>query len=434
MNFPTFSNNPFASSTSSLSSVTNSSCSEFNVNTPFSEYSVQFDHVAENLDTESEQYILVVGGLGFIGSHTTLELLKEGYNVVVIDDLSNSWNSVLDRVSRLAREYHESQNSKTPIIKFHKTDYRSDAMRGILASYNQESLLGDRVFSKIQGVIHFAASKSVEESIYKPLHYYKNNVSGMIDFLEILREFGITNFVFSSSATVYGSLANKGVPLREEHCVHDVTKYVDNNGAEQTQEPGCYGLTSPYGRTKWMCEAILSDVAVSDPAWSITALRYFNPVGCHESGLLGEDPRQKATNLFPVITGVLTGKSNVLNIFGSDWETSDGTAVRDFIHVVDLAQGHIAAVRTGAQGKLQGFRTFNLGTGTGHTVSEVVNAIEGASGRKVPAQKVGRRPGDVGSCVAEVARANSELGWHTKKSLAECARDVWNALVISKHV
>ena len=341
MDYRSLSRASSSSSSASLASISTSSLNEnANVETPVSEYSVQFDNVAESLPVapEDDEYILVVGGLGFIGSHTTLELLKEGYNVIVIDDLSNSWNSVLERVKSLAEQYCEAEKKPTPTIKFHETDYRSPEMRNILAKYQKDVPDSDRKVSKIAGVIHFAASKSVEESIYKPLHYYKNNVSGMIDFLEILREFGITNFVFSSSATVYGSLANKGVPLREEHCVHKVESYTEKTGEQQTVEPGCYGLTSPYGRTKWMCEAILSDVAHSDPAWSITALRYFNPVGCHESGILGEDPRQKPTNLFPVITSVLTGKKPILEIFGSDWETTDGTAVRDFIHGKSLLQ------------------------------------------------------------------------------------------------
>lgn len=378
---------------------------------------------------DDANFILVVGGLGYIGSHTTLELLKEGYNVIVVDDLSNSYNEVLDRIKKLANEHYAVKGGVVPIIRSHYVDYRSPQMRTILASYaaSDESPLDTGDQSRITGVIHFAAYKSVEESIAQPLRYYKNNVSGFVDFLGLLEEFGIKNFVFSSSATVYGTQANRGVALREENLVHFPETYVEEDGTEVECIPGAMGLTSPYGRSKYMCECILADLAKSDPSWKITALRYFNPVGCHESGLLGEDPRQKPTNLIPVINRVLTGQSQRLKVFGTDWDTEDGTAVRDFIHVVDLARGHIAAVATAAAGKSrEPFRAYNLGTGKGHTVREVVGSMQKASGKDIPCDEVGRRPGDVGFCIAGVSRANEELEWKTQKSLDDCTTDVWN--------
>ena len=400
--------------------------------TPATNPSTLFDHFFVpplDLSHHDETYIMVVGGLGFIGSHTTLELLKEGYNVVVVDDLSNSYREVLDRVELLAAEHCRENNRKMPLLKFHEADYKSPVMRSIISSYLAPHYLSvdGRQACQINGVIHFAAFKSVAESISKPIPYYANNVVGMVNFLALLEEFDIKNFVFSSSACVYGSKANQGVPLREDHCVHEHHEYTDDGGERRTQEAGVFGLTSPYSRTKWMCEAILADVAKSDPSWNITALRYFNPVGCHESGLLGEDPRQKPTNLVPVVVQVLTGAKDRLEIFGTDWDTGDGTAVRDFIHVVDLARGHIAALAAAAKGDIQEpFRTYNLGSGTGHTVKEVVESIQKASGQTIPVVEVGRRDGDVGTCVASTTRAASELQWKTQKTLDDCATDVWN--------
>jgi len=390
------------------------------------------DAVVEPLDISADtaSYILVVGGLGYIGSHTTLELLKEGYNVIVVDDLSNAYREALDRIEFLAAEHCLANHRVPPILTFHEADYKSPVMRSILSNYSSKSLdpsILTQQASRIKGVIHFAGFKSVEESINHPIPYYLNNVCGMVNFLSLLQEFGIMNFVFSSSATVYGSKANQGVPLREEHCVHEREIYTDDDGVQKIAEPGVFGLTSPYGRTKWMCEAILADVAKSDPRWAITALRYFNPVGCHDSGLLGEDPRQTPTNLVPVVVRVLTGANPILNIFGTDWETKDGTAIRDFIHVVDLARGHIAALAASADGRIpHTFRAYNLGTGTGHSVREVVQSIENASSRHVPVKEVGRRAGDVGFCVAGVNRASSELGWRTVKTLQDCSTDIWN--------
>jgi UDP-glucose 4-epimerase len=284
------------------------------LNTPGTHRSVLFDDdvAADPLDINgaAARFIMVVGGLGYIGSHTTLELLKEGYNVVVVDDLSNSYENVLDRIRALATAYCAAEGRQVPALHFRQLDYRSPTMRTVLASYAtytvkaksqpttrphpyatlqrtdsgidmgadepQEPVL-ERT-SRISGVIHFAAYKSVEESIRMPLRYYSNNVCGLVDFLALLEQFGIKNLVFSSSATVYGEGANCGVPLREELCVHHPDSFVDSDGLERQAIPGVMGLTSPYGRSKFMCESILADVAKSDPSWSITALRYFNPV------------------------------------------------------------------------------------------------------------------------------------------------------------
>ncbi|KAF2758820.1 UDP-glucose 4-epimerase [Pseudovirgaria hyperparasitica] len=421
----------------SLSSLSISS--DGDVGTPDTQRSVIFDEddaITDPLDVETDNrnYILVVGGLGYIGSHTTLELLKANYNVIVVDDLSNSYRDVLDRVSHLASVHFKACGLPMPALRFHNSDYRAPTMRALLSSYGSymvaDNSSGEQTLkqvSRITGVIHFAAFKSVEESIQKPLAYYMNNVCGMVDFLALLQEFGIQNFVFSSSATVYGEAANRGVPLKEEHMVLHTETYLNDSGFEQTQSPGSMGLTSPYGRSKYMCEAILADIAKADPSWKITALRYFNPVGCHSSGLLGEDPRQKPTNLIPVVATVLTGQRPVLSVFGTDWETSDGTAVRDFIHVQDLARGHIAALAASANGVVkEPYRAYNLGTGHGHSVREVVASLENASSRHIPVQEVGRRAGDVGSCVARVDRAERELSWKAEKTLADCAVDVWN--------
>ncbi|KAF2793487.1 UDP-glucose 4-epimerase [Melanomma pulvis-pyrius CBS 109.77] len=443
------------------------------ISTPGTQRSLLFDDdvPSDPLDIGggNSPFIMVVGGLGYIGSHTVLELLKENYNVLIIDDLSNSYESVLHRIKTLASEHFATQDRPMPALHFRQLDYRSPCMRSILASYSSYSIstkmgistpmegirsMPSRRFpfsslqrtdsgidmepedaqetvlrreSRISGVIHFAAYKSVEESIRMPLKYYSNNVCGLVDFLSLLEEFGIKNFVFSSSATVYGESANCGVPLREELCVHHPESFLDDDGFERRMLPGAMGLTSPYGRSKFMCESILADIALSDPSWSITALRYFNPVGCHESGLLGEDPRQKPSNLIPVIATVLTGTKPVLDIFGTDWNTPDGTAVRDFIHVVDLARGHIAALAASAAGRVKAsFRAYNLGTGRGHTVREVLQSLEHTSSRAIPVREAGRRAGDVGFCVAEVRRAETELQWRAEKTLADCSADVWN--------
>lgn len=393
--------------------------------TPLTEYNDIFEE--PSLWAEEQQFILVTGGLGFIGSHTSLELLKAGYNVIIVDDLSNSFRSVFDRVLKAANLHFETFGGQCPQAKLFDINYRDgEAMRSLLASY---IAFGGVRKSMITGVIHFAAFKAVEESIRQPLKYYRNNINGLVDFLSLLDEFDIKNFIFSSSATVYGTLADKGLPLREEHCVHRKETYHTADGQQQAEQ-GCTGLTNPYGRTKYFGEAILADVAGSDPSWNITALRYFNPIGCDVSGLLGEDPKGTPSNLVPVVVKVMTGQWKELSVFGSDWETPDGTAVRDFIHVSDLARGHIAALSP-ASAKA-GFRTFNLGTGRGHSVDEIVTTMETVSQKPIPRKTVGRRAGDVGSCVAVADRAAVELGWRTEKSLTDACQDICNYLKLSE--
>lgn len=402
----------------------------------------------------------------------------------MVDNLSNSYESVLHNVKMIAGKEHKEKGTQMPLVHFHRVDYRSRSMRFLLESYTdlvpvKQSLAeaddSDRqqmtYQSRITGVIHFAAYKSVSESISKPLQYYNNNVCGLVSLLELLDKFSIRNFIFSSSATVYGSKADAGVPLREEDLVHHPETFINpqtNSTVHLT--PTVSGLTCPYGRTKYMAEAILADLAESDDRWRIVALRYFNPVGCDPSGLLGENPRNAPTNLYPVITQVLTGDRAKLDVFGSDWETRDGSAVRDFVHVLDVARGHIAALRPAPQATEEGaaaapagdnnnttptaektqeessssssssdispaarpaalatgFRAYNLGSGNGTTVLEAVRSLEQAAGRAIPLELQGRRAGDVGSCVASNARASRELGWTPRESITRCAVDLWN--------
>lgn len=421
-------------SRSNISSPLDSqSHSPTNVDTPATETSSLFDdsNLGPLLRTHPfhEQYILVTGGLGFIGSHTTLELLKADYNVIIIDNISNSYTHVLDRIRALASAYHDKRGSPMPSLTLHEHDYRDlSALQTLLKGYELPLHWGSPK-SKIAGVIHFAAHKAVEESIRNPLKYYSNNVTGLVDFVSTLGDFGIKTFIFSSSATVYGTLANSGVPLREEHCTHKQEVLQTRDGTDYVVESGSTGITNPYGRTKWMCEAILADVAASDPEWTIVALRYFNPIGCDSSGLLGEDPKGKPTNLLPVVVNVMTGRSPELQMFGTDWETGDGTAVRDFIHVSDLARGHIAALDTANGGRLrENFRTFNLGTGRGYSVMEVVTSMETVSSQPIAKKAVDRRPGDVGYCVAAASRSQAELKWKTEKTLTDACVDICNFL------
>lgn len=373
------------------------------------------------------RFILVIGGLGFIGSHTALELLKAGHNVIIVDDLSNSFDSVFTRIQTLAAKHYQNLSKDMPSLFFHKLDYRSASMRFLLESYSDlvPTRNGDSMTrqTRIGGVIHFAAFKSVSESISHPIAYYQNNVCGLVNLIELLGQHNIRNVVFSSSATVYGTKADAGRPLREEDLVHHPEVYTDENNNEIKAEPVVSGLQSPYARSKYFCEAILADIAHSDPAWRIVALRYFNPIGCDPSGLLGEDPKGTPTNLFPVITQVLTGARKELDVFGTNWDTRDGTAVRDFIHVSDVARGHVAAI--GCKNESP-FRTFNLGSGTGTTVFEAVRSLEQAASKDIPMNRTGRRAGDVGFCVASNGRAAQELGWMAKESIPQCAQDLWN--------
>jgi UDP-glucose 4-epimerase len=324
--------------------------------------------------------ILVTGGAGYIGSHTCVELLAAGYDVVVVDNLCNSKPEALRRVEAIAGR---------KLRAFHQVDVCD---RAALAE----------VFSahRIDAVIHFAALKAVGESVAQPLRYYGNNIAGTVVLAEVMAAAGVKTFVFSSSATVYGDPAS--VPINEDFPT---------------------GPTNPYGRTKWMMEYVLRDLAAADPAWRIALLRYFNPVGAHPSGRIGEDPNGIPNNLMPFVTQVAVGKREKLSVFGDDYATPDGTGVRDYIHVVDLADGHVKALQRLAQSP--GVLTVNLGTGRGYSVLEVVKAFEVASGRRVPYQIVARRPGDVAQCWADPALAERELGWRATRGLDDMCADSW---------
>lgn len=324
--------------------------------------------------------ILVTGGAGYIGSHTCVVLLEAGYDVVVVDNLSNSSKLAIDRV--------ESICGKS--VKFYECDILDTAgMKNIFASNN------------IDAVIHFAGLKAVGESVAHPLRYYENNISGTLSLIEAMRESGVKNMVFSSSATVYG-MSDK-VPLTEDMPT---------------------SANSPYGQTKLMIEQILRDVYVSDNAWSISLLRYFNPVGAHKSGTIGEDPKGIPNNIMPFITQVASGKLDELNIFGGDYPTKDGTGVRDYIHVMDLAQGHIKAVVKVLAST--GVMVHNLGTGVGYSVLDLVKAFEEANGLSIKYKIVPRRPGDVVQCYADPSKAKIELDWEAKKGIVEMCADSWN--------
>lgn len=388
------------------------------VPTPDSETDCLFDLTPVG---DGEEYVLVTGGLGFIGSHTCLELMKAGYNVLIVDDLSNSYRHVFSRILLAAKLHFDCTDGQCPKATLYDVDYRdTSAMRTLLDSYMLDPSTKQ---SAIIGVIHFAAFKQVEESIRTPLKYYRNNINGLVDLLFLLDQYRITTFIFSSSANVYGKLAENRPILHEEECMHQPEL---NQPAQETNNPQ---ITSPYGRTKLFGEAILADLARANPAWTIIALRYFNPIGCDASGLLGEDPKVSPSNLVPALVDILTGKRAELLIYGSDWDTADGTPIRDFIHVSDVARGHTAALAAAREGRVRdGFRTFNLGTGSGHSVLELVHAMESVSGRVIPRRVVGRRAGDVGSCVASADRAAVELGWTTEKSLRDACEDLWGYL------
>ena len=325
--------------------------------------------------------VLVTGGAGYIGSHTCVELLNEGYGVVVVDNLCNSNAESLNRVEELT--------GKT--VKFYEGDVRDEAL---LKKIFAENELGC--------VIHFAGLKAVGESVAKPWEYYDNNLNSTLVLTKVMKEAGMKNIIFSSSATVY--TADNEMPLKETsrtgHC------------------------TNPYGWTKYMTEQILSGMANADKEWGIVLLRYFNPIGAHESGRIGEDPRGIPNNLMPYITQVAVGRREKLSVFGNDYDTPDGTGVRDYIHVVDLAKGHVAAVKYVQENK--GCEVFNLGTGIGYSVLDMVNAFETANGVKVPYQIVERRPGDLATCYADPAKSAEVLGWTATKNLTDMCRDSWN--------
>ena len=324
--------------------------------------------------------ILVTGGAGYIGSHACLELINSGYKVIVADNLSNSKSDSLNRVEELTGGQ----------IRFHLTDLRST--KAIRELFRQEM---------IDGVIHFAGLKAVGESMEIPLAYYQNNIGGTTNLLEAMQEFGVRNFVFSSSATVYG--APDSLPLGENSKLHTV---------------------NPYGRTKLFIEDMLRDLAASDPRWNISILRYFNPVGAHPSGEIGEDPSGIPNNLMPYITQVAVGKLKELSVFGSDYDTADGTCIRDYIHVVDLARGHLNALR-----KLEenpGLIIHNLGTGHGCSVLDVLNAFDKATGVVIPHRIVSRRAGDAPAVYADPSLAEKELGWKAELDLETMCRDAWH--------
>lgn len=323
--------------------------------------------------------ILVTGGAGYIGSHTCLELLNAGYDVVVVDNLCNAREESLKRVSQLT-------NSE---IVFKQVDIRDrSGLRKVFSAY------------PVEAVIHFAGLKAVGESTKMPLSYYDNNVNGTQCLLEVMEEFDVRHLVFSSSATVYGD--PHAVPIREDFPT---------------------GATNPYGRTKLVIEEMLKDVAASDPRWNFSLLRYFNPVGAHESGLIGEDPNGIPNNLMPFIAQVAVGKREKLSVFGNDYPTKDGTGVRDYIHVVDLAQGHLAALKT--HWNDSGIHTYNLGTGNGFSVLEMLSAFETACGKELAYELVGRRPGDIAECYADPSFAEAKLGWKATRSVTQMTTDTW---------
>ena len=395
--------------------------------TPASEIDEPSSFISDGPNARRSQYVLVVGGLGYIGSHTSLELLRAGYNVVIVDNLDNSYLSTLDRIKEL-RDDHYRNTSWNPSLTFHEADYRNEHAMSVILKRYSAGLSG----SVIEGVIHFAAHKAVSESIQQPLRYYSNNVAGMVTFCTLLDSLNIKNLIFSSSAAVYGEVTSEvGLRISENHCLHETQDWIDAAGKKQVTQGGCTAISNPYGRSKWMCEAILNDLAVSDPEWSIVALRYFNPIGCDASGKLGEYPRTEPSNLMPSLLRVMNGQMPHLKIFGTDWDTRDGTAMRDFIHVSDLALGHVAALKAVGESRLEpGFHTYNLGTGDGSSVKEIVSAMQTCSGKVIETQEVGRRAGDVGVVVADPTRAAVELEWKTAKSIENCCQDLCRFLQI----
>ena len=323
--------------------------------------------------------VLVTGGAGYIGSHTVVELLNANYEVIIVDNYSNSKPEVLNRIKTITGKDF--------------TFYEADLL-------DKEAL--EEIFEKetIDSVIHFAGYKAVGESVAKPVEYYHNNITGTLILLEVMKKYGVKNIVFSSSATVYGM--NNPSPLTEDLPT---------------------SATNPYGYTKVMIEQILRDVHVSEEEWNIALLRYFNPIGAHESGLIGEDPSGIPNNLMPYITQVAVGKLPELSIFGNDYDTEDGTGVRDYIHVVDLALGHLKALESFSEYK--GVGTYNLGTGIGYSVLDLVKNFQRANDIVIPHKIVDRRPGDVATCYSDATKAKEILGWTAEKDLKDMCRDSW---------
>lgn len=332
--------------------------------------------------------ILVTGGAGFIGSHTAVELLNSGKEIVMIDDFSNSKMEAVENVKKITGKD----------FKFYEMNY-----------LDREKL--EKVFeeNKIDSVINFAGFKAVGESVKEPLKYYYNNISGAIVLLQTMEKFGVKKFVFSSSATVYGD--PEKVPLTESSPIG--------------------GTTNPYGRTKLYIEQILKDLYKADNSWDICILRYFNPVGAHESGLIGEEPQGIPNNLMPYIVRVASGELEQLSVFGNDYNTPDGTGVRDYIHVVDLAKGHVKAIEK-LDKESNGLYIYNLGTGNGVSVLYMVKAFEKSTGKKISYKIAPRREGDIASCFADVKKAEEELGWKAQKSLEDMCKDSWNYIVKKK--
>ena len=322
--------------------------------------------------------ILVTGGLGYIGSHTVVELMDNNYDVIIIDNLSNSKIETLDKLEKITGKK----------IKYYQDDVcDKEALRKIFKD------------NKIEAVIHFAGYKAVGESVSKPLKYYRNNIDSTLSLLEVMEENNVYNIIFSSSATVYGK--PKSLPIYEDFPL---------------------GTTNPYGTTKLFIENILKDLYISSDKWNITILRYFNPIGAHKSGLIGEDPKDIPNNLMPYIVKVATGELPILSIFGDDYDTSDGTGVRDYIHVVDLAKGHVLALNN----KNTGVKIYNLGTGKGTSVLELVNAFERVNNISINKKIAPRRPGDIDACYASCDKAFKELGFKAQKDIDEMCKDAYN--------
>lgn len=326
--------------------------------------------------------ILLPGGAGFIGSHTAVELLNEGKEIILLDNFSNSKPEVLDAIKKITGKD----------FKFYEMDY-----------LDREKL--EKVFeeNEIDAVLNFAGYKAVGESVQKPIEYYQNNISGALVLLDTMRKYGCKKFIFSSSATVYGE--PERIPL--------------------TEDCKTGGTTNPYGTTKLFIEQILKDIYESDNTWDICILRYFNPVGAHESGLIGEEPQGIPNNLMPYIVRVASGQLKELSVFGDDYNTPDGTGVRDYIHVVDLAKGHVKALEK-LDKEQQGLYIYNLGTGTGYSVLDMVKAFEKATEKEVPYKIAPRRAGDIATCYAEPTKAKEELNWKAEKTLEEMCKDSWN--------
>ena len=333
--------------------------------------------------------ILITGGTGYIGSHTVVELLNKKEDIIIIDNFSNSNISTLEALKNLTKKD----------LKFYKDNYLN------------ENIL-EKIFTEntIDTVIHFAGFKSVAESTKKPLDYYKNNVLGTISLLDTMKKFNVKNFIFSSSSTVYGN------PTK--------------NPIDETFETG--KTTSPYGSTKYFIEQILQDLYKSDNSWNIIILRYFNPIGAHESGMIGESPNGMPNNLMPYIVKVACGELKKLSIFGNDYNTQDGTGVRDYIHIVDLAKGHLAALNKLEKEK-KGFNIYNLGTGRGYSVLEIVNAFEKTTGKKIPYEIAARRPGDIDITYSNPEKAQKELNWKAEKTIEDMCRDSWKYIKAQKN-